>query len=128
MIAKICNVSFGCCMTEGVPMGLFKKIVLEDSIEINTTPEKIWMFFINMENNYTNWHSEHVRWYWKKGKPLKEGSTLYVEEKFHGKIHKIKAICVDVETNKRFSLKMLFPISFVCPKLEYIDRNEKVWT
>jgi len=27
-------------------MALFEQIVLEDTIEINTTPEKIWEFFI----------------------------------------------------------------------------------
>lgn len=33
-------------------MKLFKPLILTDSIEIKTTPEKIWEFFTNLEKNY----------------------------------------------------------------------------
>jgi hypothetical protein len=39
-------------------MPLFKQLVLKDSIEIKTTPEKIWEFFTNLEQNYKTWHPE----------------------------------------------------------------------
>ena len=33
-------------------MALLEQIVLEDTIEINTTPEKIWEFWAKMDENY----------------------------------------------------------------------------
>ena len=33
-------------------MELFKKYMIESSVEIRTTPDKIWDFFYNLENNY----------------------------------------------------------------------------
>jgi len=33
-------------------MKLFDQWVLKDTIEIQTTPEKIWEFFTNLETNY----------------------------------------------------------------------------
>jgi hypothetical protein len=37
-------------------MPLFKTLQLSHSIEIKTTPVKIWHFFKNIEQNYTIWH------------------------------------------------------------------------
>ena len=31
-------------------MALFERIVLKDTVEIETTPEKIWEFWANKEN------------------------------------------------------------------------------
>ena len=39
-------------------MTLFKQLVLRESIEIKTTPEKILEFFTNLEQNYKTWHPE----------------------------------------------------------------------
>lgn len=66
-------------------------LILEDSIRIRTTPEKIWDFFIHIDKNYVAWHSEeHVVFRWVKGKPLEEGSIGYFEEYSHGKLHRLK--------------------------------------
>ena len=54
-------------MCEDLYMSLFKPLILSHSIEIKTTPEKIWDFFKNIELNYTTWHSEdHVKFHWTK--------------------------------------------------------------
>jgi len=39
-------------------MALFERIVSKDTVEINTTPEKIWEFWVNMDKNYKAWHPE----------------------------------------------------------------------
>ncbi len=71
-------------------MGLFKQLVIKDSVEIKTTPEKIWEFFINLEQNYRIWHPEdYVLFKWTKGKPMEEGSTFYAEQYVMGRVKKI---------------------------------------
>jgi hypothetical protein len=48
-------------------MGLFKPFTVESVTEINTTPEKIWDFFLNIEKSYKRWHPEcHNHFHWKK--------------------------------------------------------------
>ncbi len=102
-------------------MKFFREIVLKNSVEIKTSPEKIWAFWENMEKNYKAWHPEdHILWRWTRGKPLEEDSTIYAEEFMHGKLHKIKGVCVEVDINKKFVFKPYFPLSIVWPKSEYI--------
>ena len=68
-------------------MSLFKPLVLKDSIEINTTPEKIWEFFTNLDKNYLLWHPEdHIVFKWVKGKPMTTGSYYYGEEIMNSKL------------------------------------------
>jgi hypothetical protein len=55
-------------------------ITLQDTIEIRTTAEDIFDFFIHFKENFKAWHPDHVRcWYLEEG-PLREGSVFYVEE------------------------------------------------
>jgi len=101
-------------------MALFKQLVFEDSIEIRTSPEKIWEFFTNLEQNYKSWHPEdHVLFKWTKGEPLKEGSTFYAEQYVMGKVKKYKGTCNEIIPNRKFVFKFSFPISLVSPKVEW---------
>ena len=82
-------------------MGVFKDVVLKHSIEIRTTPEKIWDFFLHMEEHYRDWHPEdHVLFRWVNGKPWEEGSVVYAEEYLHGKLHKLTFRIVKVVPNR----------------------------
>ena len=84
-------------------MKLLEEITLENSIEIRTTPEKIFNFFYNLvdDESYRAWHPEdHVTLRWLKGKPWEEGSIVYAEEYFHGKLHKIKFEIIKVVPNR----------------------------
>jgi hypothetical protein len=101
-------------------MAFFERVVLKDTVEINTTPEEIWKFWVNMDKNYKTWHPEdHIVFRWTKGKPMEEGSTIYAEEVVGGKSVKGKTTCVDVVPNRKFSLKVPFPRSLFC-KYEYL--------
>ncbi len=94
-------------------------ITLKDSIEIKTTPEKLWEFFTNLDKNYKTWHPEdHVLFRWTKGRPLEEGSTLYAEEVLNGKLYKFKMTCAEVVPNRKFAFKFHFPKSLFV-KYEY---------
>ncbi|MCD4746258.1 MAG: hypothetical protein K8R58_08160 [Bacteroidales bacterium] len=62
-------------------MGLFKQYIIKSSIKIKATPEKIWNFFYNIEDNYKNWHpKDHNYFHWTKGNPLEVGSEIDSEE------------------------------------------------
>ncbi len=101
-------------------MSLFKQFVLKDSIEIKTTPEKIWEFFTNLEQNYKTWHlEEHILFHWTKGKPMEEGSTFYAEEFVHGKLRKLKGTIDEVVPNRKIVFKFSFPVSLISPKHEW---------
>jgi hypothetical protein len=101
-------------------MGLLEKIVLKDTVEIDTTPDKIWEFWVNMDENYLDWHpKDHISFQWIKGRPMEEGSTIYAEENVGGILVKGKGTIVDVVTNRKFTLKPPFPRSLFC-RYEYL--------
>ena len=105
-------------------MAFFEEVVLTDSIEIKTTPEKIFSFLTAIVNDesYRAWHQEdHVRFRWLKGQPWSEGSVIYAQEYIHGKLHKLKFKITKIEPHKRIEY---IPVSrFVrrfFPKNEFI--------
>jgi hypothetical protein len=101
-------------------MALFERIVSKDTVEINTTPEKIWGFWVNMDKNYKALHPEdHILFRWTRGRPMEEGSIIYAEETVGGKLIKGKATCVDVVPNRKFGLRPPFPKSLFL-KYEYL--------
>jgi hypothetical protein len=64
-------------------MKLMEDVFLTDSIEIRTTPEKIFEFFYSLvdDASYRAWHpDDHVAMHWTKGSPWQEGSVIYAEE------------------------------------------------
>ncbi|UCC38592.1 MAG: SRPBCC family protein [Candidatus Aminicenantes bacterium] len=94
---------------------------LKHSIEIKTSPEKIWAFFVNLEQNYTTWHPEdHVSFKWIKGKPWEEGSAFYAEQYAKGKLTKFKGTVCEVIPNRKIVFKFSFPISLISPKIEWL--------
>ena len=100
-------------------MNLFKTLALEDSIEIKTSPEIVWEYFCNLENNYKKWHPEHVVFKWL-GKPMESGSAWYAEEYAKGKLFKLKGTVGEVVLYRRIIFKYSFPISFVSRGFEWI--------
>ena len=42
-------------------------MILEDSVEIRTTPKRIFDFFEHMDENYQSWHPDHVLFRWVDG-------------------------------------------------------------
>jgi hypothetical protein len=102
-------------------MGLFTTYIIETVTEIKTTPEKIWEFFLNIERNYKAWHPEdHNYFRWIKGNPLETGSKVDAKETIGGHKGRIKATVIESEENKKIVFKPAFPISFMCPRLEWL--------
>jgi uncharacterized protein YndB with AHSA1/START domain len=102
-----------------------EKMLLKDSIEIKTTPEKIFEWLIHMDDHYKEWHPDHVACYWVKGEPAEEGSVLSVEEYVHGDLHNMKFRISTVKTNRRIEYRVLFPQSLLCPRGSFsIDQKD----
>jgi hypothetical protein len=106
-------------------MPLCKRLVLKHSIEINTTPKKIWDFFKNIEENYTKWHpKDHLKFKWISGKPLDLGSSLYSEQYVFGKIQKYNGYISDVTHNKRIAFRFRYPVSLITPGIEWLIKSK----
>jgi len=83
-------------------MALLNEVTLTDSIEIKTTPEKIFGFLINLvdDESYRAWHTDdHVSLRWIEGQPWEEGSVVHAEEYIHGKLHKLTFVVTKVVPN-----------------------------
>ena len=108
-------------------MTLFKQLVLENSVEIKTSPEKIWEFFTNLEQNYPIWHpKDHILFRWVEGEPMRRGSHFYAEQYAMGKITKYKGIIGEVIPNRKIVFTLSFPLSLLSPKFEWrIDPKDK---
>ncbi len=75
-------------------------MTLTDQIFIETTPEIIFRFFEEMDQNYTNWHPDHLAFKWTKGKGLKPGVEFYFEEYIGGKLMKKTVRFTKIEPNR----------------------------
>ena len=102
-------------------MGLLEEITLKDSVEIKTSPEKVFQFLVHLvdDESYRAWHPEdHVAFRWLKGNPWEEGSVVYAEEYIHGKLHKLKFLVTKVARNREIQyvplsrlLRKYFPMN-----------------
>lgn len=98
-------------------------ITLIDSIEVQTTPEKLFNGLIKVfssQEDYKKWHKDHIKCRWIKGQPFEVGSILCSEEYLHGELHKMKFLSTKKEPNKIIEYKLLFPTSIICPKGSFI--------
>ncbi|NIM90657.1 MAG: hypothetical protein GTO17_06875 [Candidatus Aminicenantes bacterium] len=99
--------------------------MLKDSVEIKSTPEKIFEFFESWEKNYRRWHPNHGDSRWLKGNLNEPGSILYTEEILHGHLHKLKFRITEIEPPSRLSYKFLFPWSLFISKGSFVIERKK---
>lgn len=82
-------------------MPLFEEITLKETTEIKTTPEEIFDFFMHLDRRYKEWHpKDHVLFRWTRGNPWEVDSISYAEEYLHGKLHKLRTIVTEIESNR----------------------------
>lgn len=100
-------------------MGFFSQWKLSDVVEIKASPEKIWEFFVNLEENYKDWHPEdHVKFKWS-GEPMQTGTKWSAEEMVHGHLFKLRGKIGEVIPFKKIVFRYSFPVSLVSPKFEW---------
>jgi uncharacterized protein YndB with AHSA1/START domain len=109
-------------------MAFLEEVILTDSIEIKTTPEKIFNFLTGIvdDESYRAWHEEdHVSLRWLKGDPWVEGSVIYAEEYIHGKRHNLKFKITRIVPNKRIEYTPVSPLlRRFFPKNEFIIKQK----
>lgn len=71
-------------------------ILLRDSIVIGAPPERVWAWLEHLPENYRAWHPAHVGCHYDHGTSLEVGTVLYVEERLHGRLHKLRLRATDV--------------------------------
>lgn len=99
---------------------IFKSLALKDLVEINASPEEIWGFFNNLEENYLAWHPrEHVKFKWINGNPMEVGSSFYAEEYALGDVKQYNGKVVEAMPNRKIVFSLSFPISIMTPKFEW---------
>ncbi len=75
-------------------------MLLHESIVIHTTPDRIFRFFEEMEDNYTRWHPDHLRFQWVAGRGVREGTIFSFEERIAGEHQKKRVVFTRVEPNR----------------------------
>lgn len=65
-------------------------IRLRDSIQINVAPDRVWAWLDELPTHYRAWHPAHVTCRYERGDHLQVGATLYVEERLHQRLHRLR--------------------------------------
>ena len=108
-------------------MPFFERIVITESIEIKTTPEKVFNYLTSIVNDegFKKLNSNNVSFRWTKGQPWKLGSVAHAEKYLHGKLHKFEFIITQITPNKHIEymptsklMRMIFP------KKEFVLENK----
>lgn len=63
-------------------------MILRQSVDIAAPPSRIYRFFEDMADNYTDWHPDHLVFRWVDGAGLTVGCRFYFEERIAGKLMK----------------------------------------
>jgi Polyketide cyclase / dehydrase and lipid transport len=89
-------------------------ISIVETVRIPHAPERIWRFFSEVvEDRYPEWHSEHLRWRWLRGRPLEQGAVWFADEWIGRKRIAGRFIVDEVHPGRYFSYRLAFPSSLV---------------
>jgi hypothetical protein len=90
--------------------------------------ERVWRLIEQMEEHYSDWHPEHLRWRWLAGEPLAKGSVWFADE-WVGPLRISSRFFVTAnEPHRLFAYRVGFPSSLVKAggsfRLEPVGNNE----
>ena len=89
-------------------------ISIVETVRISHPPERIWRFFAEeVEHCYPEWHSEHLRWRWLRGRPLEQGAIWFADERIGRTRIAGRFIVDEVHPGRYFSYRLAFPSSLV---------------
>lgn len=83
-------------------MPFLHEIVVEESIEIATSPAKLFSYLTSIVDNasFKALNADNISFSWLNGDPWVEGSIAYAEKYLHGKPHTFKFIISKVVPNR----------------------------
>ena len=77
---------------------------------MEASPEEVYRFFEEMEENYERWHPNHITFRWTEKGWLQQGAEAYFEERIAGKLQKKTVKFVEVTPEQYIEFK---PTSFL---------------
>jgi hypothetical protein len=81
---------------------------------LRAQPDRVWRFFADeVEDRYTEWHPEHLRWKWLRGAPLEAGSVWFADEWIGRRRIQGRFIVAGCQRGESFSYRLTFPASLV---------------
>jgi uncharacterized protein YndB with AHSA1/START domain len=72
-------------------------IEIRDTIILDAPPETVWVWLEALPDHYLQWHPDHVSCHWSSGSSLETGARMEVEERLHGKLHRLTMTLTTVE-------------------------------
>ena len=94
-------------------------LILAHEVDIKTSPQKIWDFLINIEDNYRQWHpKDHILFKWTDGKPFDAGASFYAEQYMLGQRIKYKGKITESIPGQMITMRFSFPLSIITEKIE----------
>jgi len=103
---------------------LQKRITLVHEVNVNTSPDKVWEFLINIEKNYSAWHpKDHILFQWTNGYPFEAGATFYAEQYMIGEKVKYNGKISECIPGEKITMTFSFPLSIITEKIEMIIEN-----
>ncbi|NCC99091.1 MAG: SRPBCC family protein [Bacteroidia bacterium] len=79
-------------------------VELKDSIEIRTSVNSLYKWFLKLDDNFVKWHPNHKAFNFLSG-GTEVGDKIYFEEKVNGVLYAIKGEIVDhTKTTDTFSV------------------------
>jgi hypothetical protein len=102
-------------------------LLLKDTIEIKTSPESIFNWFVQLDRNYLAWHSrDHLKFEYINGKQPREGSFFYFEEYVGKLVVKTKCKITKMEQDHLIEYTAVsFPYNIVGVKGAFIIEAKK---
>jgi hypothetical protein len=83
-------------------------IELRDTVAIEAGPREVWGWLEALPDHYRQWHPDHLSAAWVRGRGLAPGAVMEAEEVLHGRRHRLRLTCVEVEPGRRVRYR-LFP-------------------
>jgi uncharacterized protein YndB with AHSA1/START domain len=108
---------------------LDKHMTFVHEVDIKTSPDKIWDFLININENYSVWHpKDHILFQWTKGAPFETGSTFYAEQYMMGEKVKYNGKITESIPGEKITMTFSFPLSLITEKIEMIIENKGTYS
>lgn len=105
---------------------LDKHMTLVHEVDINTSPDRIWTFLVNINENYSAWHpKDHILFQWTKGAPCETGSCFYAEQYMMGKKVSYNGKITESIQGEKITMTFSFPLSLITEKIEMKIENKR---
>jgi len=75
-------------------------MILEEQTWIDTDPADVFRFFETMEDQYEDWHPDHILFRWREGGELQEDAEAYFEERIGGQLQQKTVVFTRIRPNR----------------------------